>query len=737
LGKDWFVFLMRLIEKTYAVVVAIERYANLGDSWNLPDVTRQAARFAGWLIRDRGLSPLNLQIFLAGGDTQPFTDIGIPVGQIAEAESRSINSFLARLGTHWPEGELLLIYWVGHGFVARDGGRRLVLGDAEPSLKTNLDIDQLVRLLRSNQAGSFLQQIAFIDTCASFFEELQSSTDLPKGGLPPLAPRQGIEQNFYFAASSGEYATKNIFGPQVLDLLQQLPAHEWPPDRRWLRNGIEQVFDRLTAELLAQQRPAWLEYRDGSDNKITRGVPPTLEDIQFLSRRAGFPVYQLRALAQLAANCQKLGARTARDRLYASVKTNRPLNRPRESRDDLQLDLMRLIAGVIEQGGIQSLAAQIVQMESNSDEAFLFERAACSVEAIRSFWPLLAAIKLPLARAQILRKAADSLGTEQDPGSLEEIVDSLLDRNSLEPLIGFLLRASRERLEDPNCRALHDWLDRQVEWAAVLKKLGALLQEESKATVYLLVEIGEKLGAWRVTRSWLWSALAAIPAETEHLDAIGDLASDIAALLDEAQSQSGRTVHLEVLAPEELLHLERGFLAWENRGQRLDPEHLYPVTLRWRDRMAAPARDVEFQSGLWKKTGTIIRQRLSSRRRTYWIERDYELAKLRKQFDDGDAGELIGIPLSSDGELRNVLIGLICNAGLPYACWPRCSTVDVRDAASSLEQLLVQHQFDELPGALRGCRVSKTHPLGDILLLWDDPSRNPYDRKFSDVIQKG
>jgi hypothetical protein len=400
---------------------------------------------------------------------------------------------------------------------------------------------------------------------------------------------------------------------------------------------------------------------------------------------------------------------------------------------------MRLIAGVIEQGDIQRLAAEIVQIESNSDEAFLFKQAVSSVETVRSFWPLLAAIKLPLSRARILHKAADSFGSEHDPGSLEEIVDLLLDRNSPEALIGFLLRAARERPEDPVCRALHEWLDRQVEWVAPLKKVKDLLQKEADATVYLLVEIGKKASAWRVTRSWLWSALAATPAEIEHLDAIGDLASDIASLLDEAQSQSqsGRPVHLEVLVPEELLHLERGFLACENRGQRLDPEHLYPVALRWRDRMAAPARDVEFQSGLWKKTGIIIRQRLSSKRRAYWIERDYELAKLRKQFDDGDAGELIGIPLSSDGESRNILIGLICNAGLPYACWPRCSTVDVRDAASSLERLLVQHQFDEIPGALRGCRVSNTHPLGDILLLWDDPSRNPYDRKFSDVIQKG
>jgi hypothetical protein len=49
-------------------------------------------------------------------------------------------------------------------------------------------IIQLTRVLRSAQSGGFRKQIAVVDTCARFFEALQSSTDLPAGGLNPGPP---------------------------------------------------------------------------------------------------------------------------------------------------------------------------------------------------------------------------------------------------------------------------------------------------------------------------------------------------------------------------------------------------------------------------------------------------------------------------------------------------------------------------------------------------------------------
>src|SRR5271157_2989063 len=171
------------VEQTYAVVVAIEQYPELGAAWALPDVGKQAAGFARWLVLDRGIPPTHVQVFATGADLTPFVDLGICRQGVKLAESGPLNRFFAELRETWPDGRLLFIYWVGHGFVGQDGSRRLILSDAIPDQKTNFDINQLVRLLRSNLAGTFRHQIAFIDTCARFFETLQSAIGLPDGGL--------------------------------------------------------------------------------------------------------------------------------------------------------------------------------------------------------------------------------------------------------------------------------------------------------------------------------------------------------------------------------------------------------------------------------------------------------------------------------------------------------------------------------------------------------------------------
>jgi hypothetical protein len=731
--------LMEWVKQTYAVVVAIEDYPKLGTAWALPGVSKQAAGFARWLTRCRKVPPENVRVFQSGGDRAAFLDLQIPEKQIGPAEASQLNLFFAELKKTWPDGRLLFIYWVGHGFVGRDGSRRLILTDAIPAQKTNLDIKQLVDLLRSDLAGTFRQQIAFIDTCARFFETLQSATDLPAGGLSRPTSREAVEQNFYFAASSGEYGTKDLFGPYILDLLGELPADQWPPDRRWMWARIDQEFEKVLKGIGAQQRPVWLEYRQGleSDGISERGVLPTLSDIQAVSQRTGFPVHHLRKLTELAVKCGQLADAKARDELYNFMGAEARLYRPAGTREDLKLDLLRLIAGVIERRRMDILVEHVKAMEGDSDEAFYFGRAARSVERVRSFWPLLAGIQLPLARARSLYKASHRLRAgEDEPSSLEEIVYVLSDLETEEPLVEFLLRAAREWQQSPFCEDLNRWLESQSNWAGILAKLQCRLHSEAHGTSRLLVAIEKNQNAWRVSRAWLWLAAADSPSELAPLGLQGDLGSDINALLNEALS-AGEPVHLEVLVPEELLHLERGLLLWKSRGATLDPEELYPVVLRWQDRMAAPAREILYQSGLWKKTSALIRERLGSQRRAYWIERGCNIADFRRQFDKGEAGELIGIPLSSDGSSREELIGLICNAGLPFACWPRCGTVDLKTAASWVDALLRQHQFDEIPDAFFAQRECDRQTLENILLLWDDAQHNPYDRKYADVSQRG
>lgn len=722
---------MALTDKTYAVVVAIEEYAQLGNGWNLPGVGSQAVEFVHWLIRERGVSAGNVRVFASGCDSKPFADLGVGAQHIRAATAENVNAFFAGIGAYWPAGELLLVYWVGHGFVSRDGVRRLVLADAAPNLKTNLDVDQLTKVLRSAQRGGFRKQIAIVDTCARFFEALQSSTDLPAGGLNPGPPKEAVEQYFYFAASSGQYATKNAFGPQVLKLLRCVPVDEWPPDSRRMRCGIEDMFERLLAERNAEQQPAWLEYRDGLDNTFTRGVQPTHDDIFEVSHRAGVPLSYLRTLTEFASECGTLTTKNGRDALVQSLQPRNPLFRPVDLQPDTKLDLMRIITGAIEQELATELAASLVTLESNSDSSYRFGLATKKIQILRGFWPLLQATQLAFGRARALYRASYlSWKNCHEPVSVEAILQTLLELNKPDSLVEFLLRVAGMRPADPSCRALDAWVEGCNEWVGPRGDAKSRLEKEAATMRFLLVEVDDRDGTWRVTRSWLWTAGTAVPQELDAVDEAGDLAGDISALLNEVE-QEGGTVHLEILAPARLLHLDRRGLASKHVGGEIDPEEQYPVTLRWRERMAARPRDPSFRTGRWKRVaGEIEKRRQSRAPRVEWLQPDCDLDAFCREFDEGGGAELVGIPLASDGDGRDDLIGLICHGGLPYVCWPRSGAVDLVNARASVGRMLIERQFESIPQA-------RTHyELADLLLLWDDPKRNPYDHKMGEVGQR-
>lgn len=390
---------------------------------------------------------------------------------------------------------------------------------------------------------------------------------------------------------------------------------------------------------------------------------------------------------------------------------------------------MRLIAGVIELGQINSLTDEIVAMESNSDEAFQLTRACAHVELIQEFWPLLVGISLPLPRAQTLFVRARNLRANNEmPGSLEEIVDQLINGGSIEELATFLSLAAREFPENPNCATLREWLGQKPAWCEVLNLINRRL--DMPDFQYLMAQIGNVNGVWRVTDSWLWHAGDAGPERLRPVADDGDLVKDLASLADEAYSRQGK-LYIELLVPEELLHLERGQLTLQRRGGKImDLERVYPLSLRWSDRMSAPERDLDYRPGQWKKASAEIRERLKRLRRSFWIERNDNLDAFNSQFAKGESGELIGIRLTSCDESRDELIGMICDCGLPFACWPRSNDVDLAKAEDSIANLLIKYDFDELPNVLYELRTQPESPVTDILLLWDDHRRNPYSMQL-------
>jgi hypothetical protein len=301
-------------------------------------------------------------------------------------------------------------------------------------------------------------------------------------------------------------------------------------------------------------------------------------------------------------------------------------------------------------------------------------------------------------------------------------------------LIEFLLRAARERPADHACRELAHWLASQERWRDLLAAAQNRLEQEARGVGRVLVEISAADNAWRVTHAWVWPEWKDFPETVPHSGE--ELCVEIAGLMNEAQIDYAE-VHLELLVPEDLLHFERGLLAWENYGDAIDPENNHPIVLRWKDRMRATPREFRYQTGLWQRTAMLVRDRARPFGQAYWVKRGCDIHRFRSDVAAGNAGELIGIPVTSEASTRAEVIRLICNCGLPYACWPRVTPADARSTADSIDRLLPEHHFDDVPAALFHKRRQGDPALNDLLLLWDDPGRNPYDAKFTEVMQRG
>lgn len=257
---------------TYALVVGIEKY-NAGPSWDLDGPVNDARNFANWLC-SRGVPPKNVFLFLSPLDKNQNSKLASP--KFAEQEalqqniSRTITDVLPQ-----KQGDLLYIFWGGHGIITAAGERRLFYADATQKNKRNLDLESLLLSLRSDFLCSFPRQIYIVDACANYIAD-------PR--LPIVAgetfssgpPRKGCAQFVLLAAKTGEVAKNDskrrtgLFSAAIMEELAEADS-SWPPDMEKLANNIESRFERLRQLGSVQQTPTYLWFRDWDESEDTRG----------------------------------------------------------------------------------------------------------------------------------------------------------------------------------------------------------------------------------------------------------------------------------------------------------------------------------------------------------------------------------------------------------------------------------------------------------------------------------
>jgi hypothetical protein len=186
-------------ERVFAFVVGIESY-QVDPRWSLPGPARDAVRFASWLTGSAGVPQANVHLLLS------------PLNKSTETgPSATFENVQRTLFEELPkcDGDLLWIYWAGHGYL--DARHQLLLPctDATSTLTRHLNLQAALRWWRSRNipGGRFRRVVAVGDTCRI---EATRAKNLRFGILEPAAGDLTPERQQFvlYAARPGE-AAKN------------------------------------------------------------------------------------------------------------------------------------------------------------------------------------------------------------------------------------------------------------------------------------------------------------------------------------------------------------------------------------------------------------------------------------------------------------------------------------------------------------------------------------------------
>lgn len=263
-----------LPERTYAVLVGVERYA-AGPGWDIDGPAADAARFASWL---RSCQVPASQIFLLASALPANTDKLTATGlTVRPADRETVHTVLTReLRTR--QSDLLFVYWGGHGVIDQDGRRLLFYADATEADKRNLDIDSLLRSLASEFFPYHPRQLLIVDACQGLADAERWTYRLPAEMFPAGRRRaSGREQHLLLAASPGQRAANldrsqtGVFTSAVLDEL----GEKWPPDGARLAESLDRRFRSGAGSDREHQNPfhIWLVRGPHDEGELQLGDP--------------------------------------------------------------------------------------------------------------------------------------------------------------------------------------------------------------------------------------------------------------------------------------------------------------------------------------------------------------------------------------------------------------------------------------------------------------------------------
>lgn len=271
-----------LPEKTFAIVVGIETYG--AGLHALDGPASDALRFIEWLSAIMGVPPQNIVTHIAplpeniAECDRRLKTAQIPAKNQLTAACAGIRQSLLSAPAQLPDGELLLLFWGGHGMYSHKEKQPFLFGgDASSDDYLGFGADDIIRFLETRQYNDglgFNRRIAVFDACADEQQTENRETKFPlqDGGYEFGLAGAGIEKICLAtlqSAALGQTARQEragtrrtgVFSNLLLNWLNREENRQLPPDICELIAHIKLEFESRGLS----QRPVFLKVGDWGD----------------------------------------------------------------------------------------------------------------------------------------------------------------------------------------------------------------------------------------------------------------------------------------------------------------------------------------------------------------------------------------------------------------------------------------------------------------------------------------
>lgn len=719
-------------DRTYAVVVGIERYA-AGSKWDLDGAAQSALRIIGWL-RDCGVPAANITALLTLLDSnrpkveQRLAELGLP----PEPLPATVEMIRQVITEQLPgkDGDLLVLFWSGHGVLDRRLERRLFCSDAAVNAKYNVNVTDLLAALSGRNFRGLREQVIIVDACANFIQEMRLNLEAPESGFA-LGPARPVHRDGLLAASQGERAVLDrevSLGQVVADWLDQY-ARTLPPQMELLATHVLKRFDQLRADGVTAQHPVRIR-------EIARGVEhvfggdPVPEKVLLSARSAGLTTAQLQATAAVIAAAPQLATERGRKALVEALQS---VIGSVAITDDAEGDLLDLVSAVLDRQAGAALFATLLNLASNEEERI-------AAVAVRHRWELQAAVApllLVLKRTpftQVLGALAGTTG-EVPAGIagfdqvLELLADLRTSRLAESPLAEFMVRLQHRR---PDIQAPGGWFSSQGLDEAAVTALRASVAEEARMPRKLVIDLRDSTpSAWQATMTGYlgpgWHT------ETVRCKRTADgVRRAVMKIIEWARQQAADFAIGFLLSLGMLRELPE---LWEFEDVVMTPTRLceeYPVVLHAAERMAIRQLQLAWDSKL-----ATIEAASDGTPSMLWLDQDDPIAVRRAVRQSDDAYVAFSFVPQARSDLRATALMAAIAAGAPYVMWVRAAPADDYDLRARLGE--IAGPIKDFPATLRQCRRSDHYLSEALRVIWDSTDELPpyLERLGEELVSDG